>query len=103
MKGVDDHSRGRSGGDGDFERRVERDALEGQLGCSENSQLTFGQVTNRLIHGWWLAVYWVQGSVPLLPVPISRNVDRRLFEQPENLPNPSLGILVLVRAKDCEN
>ena len=85
MEGVDDHSRGSSGGDGDFERRVERDALESQLGRSENSQLPFGQVSDRLLGGWWLAVYWIQGPVPLLPVSISRKVDRRLFEQPENL------------------
>jgi hypothetical protein len=42
------------------------------LGRSENSQLTFGQVTDRLVDGWWLAVYWVQGPIPLLPVSISR-------------------------------
>jgi len=73
-------------------------ALEGQLGHSENSQLTFGQVTNRLLDGWWLAVCWVESPIPMLPVRISRKVDSRLFEQPENLRNPSLGILVLVGA-----
>jgi hypothetical protein len=77
MNGVDDHSRAASGGDSDFESRVELDALEGQLGRSENSQLTFGQVTNRLLDGWWLAVYWVEGPVPLLPVSISRKVESR--------------------------
>jgi hypothetical protein len=98
MKRVDNHSRAPSGGDSDFERRVELYALEGQLGRSENSQLTFGQVTNRLIDGWWLAMYWVEGPIPLLPVPISRKVDSRLFEQPENLRHSNLGLLVLVGA-----
>jgi len=47
MEGVDDQSGALSGGDSDFKRRVELDALKGQLGRSENSQLTFGQVTDR--------------------------------------------------------
>jgi len=98
MEGVDDHSRTASGGDSDLERRVELYALEGQLGHSENSQLTFGQVTNRLLDGWWLAVCWVESPIPMLPVRISRKVDSRLFEQPENLRNPSLRILVFVGA-----
>jgi hypothetical protein len=98
MEGVDDHSRSTSDGESDLESRVELYALEGQLGRSENSQLTFGQVTNRLLDGWWLAVYRVESPIPMLPVRISRKVDSRLFEQPENLANPSLGILVLVRA-----
>src|SRR5688572_19325486 len=98
MEGVADHSRAPIGGDSDFERRVELYALEDQLRRSENSQLTFGQVTNCFVDGWWLAVYWVEGPIPLLPVRISRKVDSRLFEQPENLRNPSLGILVLVGA-----
>jgi hypothetical protein len=98
MSGVDDQSRALSGGDSDFKRRVELDALKGQLGRSENSQLTFGQVTDRLIDRWWLAVYRVEGPIPLLPVSISRKVDGRLFEQPENLRNPSLGLFVLVGA-----
>jgi len=98
MEGVDDHSRTASGGDSDLERRVELYALEGQLGHSENSQLTFGQVTNRLLDRWWLAVYWVERPIPMLPVRIPGKVDSRLFEQPENLRNPSLGILVLVDA-----
>ena len=97
MEGIDDHSRAPTGGDRDFERRVELHAFEDQLRHSENSQLTFGQVTNRFVDGWWLAVYWVEGPIPLLPVGISQ-VDSRLFEQPENLPNPSLGLLVLVGA-----
>ena len=98
MEGVDDHARAPSGGESDFETRVELYALEGQFRHSENSQLTFGQVTNRLVDGWWLAVYWVEGPIPLLLVRISRKVDSRLFEQPENLRNPSLGILVFVGA-----
>ena len=98
MEGVDDHSGAPSGGESDLERRVELYALEGQFGRSEDGQLTFGQVTNRLVDGWWLAVYWVEGPIPLLLVRISRKVDSRLFEQPENLRNPSLGLLALVGA-----
>ena len=98
MEGVDDHSCSTSGGESDLESRVELYALEGQLGRSENSQLTFGQVTNRLLDGWWLAVYRVESPIPMLPVRISRKVDSRLFEQPENLRNPSLRILVFVGA-----
>src|SRR5512133_4082817 len=98
MEGVDDHSRAPSGGESDFETRVELYALEDQFGPSENSQLTFSQVTNRLVDGWRLAMYWVEGSIPLLPVPIPRKVDSRLCEQPENLRNPSFRILVFVGA-----
>ena len=98
MEGVDDHSCAPSGGNSDFERRVEPYALEDQLWHSEDSQLTFGQVTDRFVDRWWLAVYWIEGPIPLLPVRISGKVDSRLFEQPENLGNPSLGILVLVGA-----
>jgi hypothetical protein len=87
MKRVDNHSRAPSGGDSDFERRVELYALEGQLGRSENSQLTFGQVTDRLVDGWWLAVYWVQGPIPLLPVSISR---QRLERGPRPTKQPYL-------------
>jgi hypothetical protein len=79
MSGVDNHSCASSGGDSDLESRVELYALEGQLGRFENSQLSFGQVTDRLVNGWWLAVYWVQGPMPLLPVSISRKVDSWLF------------------------
>jgi|tagenome__1003787_1003787.scaffolds.fasta_scaffold20447681_2 hypothetical protein len=53
MEGVDDQSRTPSGGDSDFQRRVELYALEGQLRRSKNSQLTFDQLTNRLVDGWW--------------------------------------------------
>ena len=102
MEGLDDHSRGPSGGESDFETTVELYALEGQFGRSEDGQLTFGQITNHLADGWWLAMCWVEGPMPLLPVRISRKVDSRLFEQPENLPNPSLGILVFVGASGCE-
>src|SRR4029453_1049671 len=98
MERVDDHSRAPSGGESDFETRVELYALEGQFGRSEDSQLTFGQATNRLVDGWCLAVCWVEGPIPLLPVRISRKVDSRLFEQPANLRNPSLGILGFVGA-----
>src|SRR5215216_5474865 len=98
MKGIDNYSRAPSRGDSDLERRVELDALEGQLRRSENSQLTFGQVTNRLVDGWWLAMYWVERPMPVLPVSISRKVDGWLFEQPENLGHPSLGLFVLVGA-----
>jgi hypothetical protein len=52
MEGVDDHSRTPSGGDSDLKRRVELYALEGQLRRSKNNQLTFGQVTNRLVDRW---------------------------------------------------
>jgi hypothetical protein len=96
MEGIDHHSSGPSGGETDLESRVERYALEDQLRRSENSQLTFGQVTNRFVGWWWLTVYWVEGPIPLLPVRISRKLDSRLFEQPENLRNPSLGILALL-------
>jgi hypothetical protein len=98
MEGIDDHSRTLSSSDSDFESRVELYALEGQLRRSEDGQLTFSQVTNRLVDGWWLDSCWVEGPIPLLPVRISRKVDSRLFEQPENLRNPSLGSLVFVGA-----
>jgi hypothetical protein len=98
MEGVDDHSSASSGGESDFETRVELYALEGQFGRPGDGQLTFGQITNRLVDGWWLSWCWAEGPIPPLPVLITRKVNSRLFEQPENLGNPSLGILVLVGA-----
>ena len=95
MEGVDDRSRVPSGGESDFETRVELYALEGQFGRSEtvNSRSAKSPIVSS-----WLALCWVEGPMPLLPVRISRKVDSRLFEQPENLRNPSLGILVFVGA-----
>src|SRR4029450_4882439 len=94
MEGVDDHARAPSGGESDFETRAELYALEGQFGRSEDSQLTFGQATNRLVDGWWRALCWVEGPIPLLPVRISRKVDSRLTAQPGNHPNLAHGFRI---------
>ena len=59
MEGVDDRSRVPSGGESDFETRVELYALESQFGRSEDGQLTFGQVTNRLVD--WVVARLVLG------------------------------------------
>jgi hypothetical protein len=98
MESIDDQSRAPSGGHSDFKSRVELDALEDQLGRSENSQLTFSQITYHVVDRWWLAVYRVERPIPLLPISIARKVDSRLFEQPENLRNSSLGLFVRVGA-----
>src|SRR4051812_12179997 len=98
MDGVDHHFRALSGDNRDFQSRIQRDALERQLRHGQNSQLTFGQVTDPVVDRWWLAVYGVESLIPLLPVSVSRKVDSRLLEEPKNLRNPSLRLFVLAGA-----
>src|SRR5215203_5136509 len=98
MEGVADHFRAPGCVESDLERRVQLYALEGQFGRSQDDQLTFGQVFHRLVDGWWLGLCWVEGSIPLLPVRISRKVDSRPFDQPQDRSDPSLGRLVVMGA-----